>query len=91
MNHLLKYPNSLNVFLVLTFLSIFFSSCVEKPGEFVAPVSDTRLEDITLLTSTHYFSETVAKNNDLVVNETDRTVSYLYTQNFDRRGLDSVL
>lgn len=89
-----QYVNLRSPFLVygtLAFIGSLLLSCIEKPGEFVAPISDTRIEDVTLLTSTHYFSEAVEKSNDLVVNESDRTVAYLYTQNFERQGLDSVL
>ncbi|HOV98674.1 MAG TPA: hypothetical protein PK595_03765 [Bacteroidota bacterium] len=69
--------------------ALFSFQCMDKPGEFIAPVADTRVEDITLLNSTYYFRE-VIKNDELVENG-DQTVSYLYKQSFDSKGLDSFL
>ncbi len=77
-------------FIVLLFFATVLSfNCIEKPGEFIAPVSEIRLEQLALLNKTKYFAE-ILKNDKLRENP-DQTISYISTQHFNERGLDDQL
>lgn len=83
---LLKYIIQGVAVIAVTILSL---QCIEKPAEFIAPVADARIEDITLLAKTNYFGEMIKRND--VVENADHTISYLTTQSFPAKGLDSLL